>query len=132
MAKPLLPDALWDRIAHLFPPRPEHPKGGRPWLSDRQCLIGIIVVLRSGLPWALLPRELGCGSGVTCWRRLREWQETGLWETIHRYLLDELGYAGGIDWSRAIIDSASSRAVFGGPTRGPTPRTAPHGASNAM
>ena len=128
MAKPLLPDALWDRIAHLFPPHPPQPKGGRPWLSDRQCLLGIIFVLRSGRPWALLPRALGCGSGVTCWRRLREWQRQGLWDTIHRYLLNELGYAGCIDWSRAIIDSASSRAVFGGPTPGPIPRIALNGA----
>jgi transposase len=129
MAKPLLPKALWDRIAHLFPPRSPQPKGGRPWLSDRQCLTGIIFVLRSGIPWSLLPREMGCGSGVTCWRRLREWQAQGIWDRIHCYLLDELGYAGQIDWSRAIIDSASSRAVFGGPTRGRIPPTAPHGAS---
>jgi transposase len=126
MAKPLLPEALWDRIAHLFPPPPPQPKGGRPWLPDRQCLLGILFVLRSGIPWAMLPRELGCGSGGTCWRRLREWQRQGLWDTIHRCLLDELGYAGQIDWSRAIIDSASSRAVFGGPTPGPTPRIAPN------
>src|ERR671927_1473316 len=99
MAKPLLPDGLWDRIAHLFPPRPPQPKGGRPWLSDRHCLPGIIFVLRSGIPWALLPRELGCGSGVSGWRRLREGQKSGLWETIHRYRLDELGYTGRSDWS---------------------------------
>ena len=126
MAKPLLPDALWDRIAHLFPPHPPQPKGGRPWLSDRQCLLGIIFVLRSGIPWALLPRELGCGSGVTCWRRLRAWQRQGIWDTIQRCLLNELGAAGQIDWSRAVIDSASSRAVFGGLTRDPTLRTAPN------
>jgi transposase len=125
MAKPLLPDALWDRIAHVFPSHPPQPKGGRPWLSDRQCLMGIIFVLRSGLPWSMLPRELGCGSGVTCWRRLRQWQAQGIWERIHRALLSELQYAGALDWSRAVIDSASSRAVFGGHIPAPTPRTGP-------
>ena len=131
MAKPLLPDGLWGRIAHLCPPHPSQPQGGRPWLSDRQCLMGIIFVLRSGIPWSLLPRELGCGSGVTCWRRLRQGQRQGIWEAIHRYLLDELGYGGQIDWSRAVSDSASSRAVFGGPTRAPLPRIGQNGASTA-
>ena len=126
MAKPLLPDALWDRIAHLFPPRAPQPKGGRPWLPDRRCLMGILFVLRSGIPWSLPPRELGGGSGVTCWRRLRAWQQQGPWDTIHRCLLDELGHAGQIDWSRAVIDSAPSRAVFGGPTPGPARQTAPN------
>jgi transposase len=104
---------------------PPQPQGGRPWLSERQCLTCILFVLRSGIPWALLPRELGCGSGVTCWRRLRQWQQQGMWEQIHRALLTELQYAGALDWARAVIDSAASRAVFGGRTPVPTPRTAP-------
>jgi transposase len=124
-AKPILPDALWDRIALLFPSHPSQPKGGRPWLSDRQCLMGIIFVLRTGMPWSWLPRELGCGSGVTCWRRLRQWQQQGIWQQIHRALLTELQYAGALDWSRAVIDAASSRAVFGGRTPVPIRRTAP-------
>ncbi len=67
-------------------------------------------VLKSGVPWRMLPKELGCGSGVTCWRRLRDWQRAGVWSRLHRVLLDELGKAGLIDWSRACLDSASVAA----------------------
>jgi transposase len=71
MAAVLLPDALWDLIEPLLPvPRPR-PNGGPPPISDRACLTGILFVLRSGIPWQMLPQELGCGSGMTCWRRLR-------------------------------------------------------------
>lgn len=68
---------------------------------------GIIYVLKGGIPWRMLPTELGCGSGVTCWRRLRDWQEAGVWRRLHRVLLDYLGKAGLLDWSRAALDSAS-------------------------
>ena len=81
---------------------------------------GIIYVLRAGVPWRLLPaRELGCGSPVTCWRRLRDWQHAGVWEQLHHRLLDWLGDDGQgddgqVDWSRAAIDSVSVRARRGG------------------
>jgi transposase len=72
-------------------------------------------VLRAGVPWRLLPaKELGCGSGVTCWRRLRDWQAVGVWEQLHHRLLDWLGDDGQVDWSRAAIDSVSVRARRGG------------------
>src|SRR5829696_3815478 len=74
MAEPLVPDALWALIAPLLPERPARPKGGRPPLDDRKALEGIVFVLRTGIPWASLPQELGFGSGMTCWRRLRDWQ----------------------------------------------------------
>jgi transposase len=70
MAKPLVPDDLWAAVAPLLPPEPPKPKGGRPRLSDRAALTGIVFVLRSGLPWEMLPAEMGCGSGMSCWRRL--------------------------------------------------------------
>lgn len=73
MSTPLLPDALWNLIQPLLPSLPHTPKGGRPRLPDRACLTGIIFVLRSGIPWEMLPQALGCGSGMTCWRRLRDW-----------------------------------------------------------
>jgi transposase len=62
----------------------------------------------------MLPQELGCGSGMTCWRRLRDWQEAGIWRLIHFSLLDWMARFGEIDWSQAIVDGSSIRAVFGG------------------
>jgi transposase len=116
MAKPLVSDELWAVVAPLLPAEPPKPKGGRPRISDRAALTGIIFVLKSGIPWEMLPQELGCGSGMTCWRRLRDWHEAGVWERLHRVLLDRLGEAGQIDWSRAALDSASIPAK-GGATR---------------
>ena len=77
MSVALLPDALWDLVEPLLPIPPRRPKGGRPRVSDRACLTGIVFVLRSGVPWRMLPLEFGCGSGMTCWRRLRDWQQAG-------------------------------------------------------
>jgi transposase len=113
MAKPILTDELWEVIEPLLPPEPDKPKGGRPRVPNRAVLTGIIFVLRTGLPWELLPPEMGCGSGVTCWRRLRDWQQAGVWEQLHQVLLDKLGDAGKIDWSRACVDSASIAAKKG-------------------
>ena len=105
MSKPLVSDELWDLIAPLLPSERPKPKGGRPRVPDRAVLTGILFVLHSGIPWELLPQEMGCGSGVTCWRRLRDWQEAGVWERLHQVLLDRLGIADQIDWSRACLDS---------------------------
>jgi len=85
----LVPDDLWALIAPLLPPRAPHRKGGRPWLSDRRALAGIIFILKTGCAWNTLPRVLGCGSGSTCWRRLRDWQGAGVWQALHRAILDE-------------------------------------------
>ena len=125
MAKELLSDALWAEIAPLIPPERPKPKGGRPRVGDRQALTGILFVLKTGIGWEWLPQEMGCGSGMTCWRRLRDWQEAGLWDKIHRVLLTKLRAADRIDWERGVIDSSSVRAVFGGPKRDGIPRTAP-------
>jgi transposase len=78
---------------------------------------GLIFVLRGGIPWRMLPKKLGCGSGMTCWLRLRDWQQDGVWELIHFVLLNWLSREGQIDWSHAVLDSCSLRAVFGGPKR---------------
>jgi transposase len=95
MSKPLVSDELWALVAPLLPPEPPEPKGGRPRVSDRAALTGIVFVLKSGIPWEMLPQEIGCGSGVTCWRRLRDWQAAGVWDRLHQTLLDRLGEAVG-------------------------------------
>src|SRR5918998_4900160 len=103
MSKPLVSDALWAAVEPLLPPEPPKPKGGRPRVPDRAALTGILFVLQSGIPWELLPQEMGCGSGMTCWRRLRDWHAAGVWERLHRVLLDRLGAADQIDWERASL-----------------------------
>ncbi len=128
MKKPLLPDELWAIVEPLLPPAPPRPKGGRPRVPDRAALTGIIFVLKSGIPWEMLPQEMGCGSGVTCWRRLRDWQAAGVWDRLHQTLLDRLGEAGRIDWERASLDSASVPAKRGARRGAPIP---PIGASRA-
>ena len=126
MAKPILDDALWEIIEPLLPPpkprRFRYP--GRKPVENRAALTGILFVLKTGMPWEYLPQEMGCGSGMTCWRRLHEWQAAGVWARLHRVLLERLQEADQIDWSRAAVDSSSVRAVFGGRKPAPTPRTA--------
>jgi len=114
MASPLVPDELWEVVEPLIPKverRYRYP--GRKRVPDRQTLTGILFVLKTGIPWEALPQEMGCGSGVTCWRRLREWQEQGVWQKLHEVLLAKLNAAGEIDWQRAAVDSSHVRA-FGG------------------
>jgi transposase len=103
----LVSDELWQITKPLLPVEPSKARGGRPRIPDRAVLSGIIFVLKSGIPWRMLPKTMGCGSGVTCWRRLRDWQRAGVWCRLHRVLLDRLGRSGNMDWSRACLDSAS-------------------------
>ena len=83
-------------------------------MSDRAALTGILFVLKTGIRWRDLPMEMGCGSGVSCWRRLRDWQEAGVWSRLHAVLLAKLRAADRIDFSRVVIDSSSIRAVGAG------------------
>jgi transposase len=117
LAERLLPDALWERIHPLLPPPPSHARGGAPrTVPDRACMAAIIFMARTSTPWALLPvGEFGCGSVTTCWRRFAEWAAAGVFERLQELLLDELGAAGLLDWSRVSVDSVSLRAARGGP-----------------
>ena len=121
MAAALLPVPLWDLVEPFLPAPRRRPKGGRPRVSDRACLTGILFVLRSGIPWHMIPQELGCGSGMTCWRRLRDWQQAGVWDLIHFALLDWLARDDQIDWSRAVVDNCSIHAGYRGDQTGPNP-----------
>ena len=113
MAKELVTDELWEVIEPLLPEEPPKPKGGRPRVPDRAALTGIVFVLKTGIPWEMLPQEMGCGSGMPCWRRLEEWHEAGVWDRLRKTLLDRLGKADEIDWERASLDSASVAAPGG-------------------
>lgn len=119
MARPIVSDDLWGVIEPLIPEvrrRFRHP--GRKRIDDRKVLTGILFVLQTGIGWEHLPQEMGCGSGMTCWRRLREWNDQGVWQRLHEVLLARLHQAERIDWSRAVIDSSQVRAVLGGSRRG--------------
>lgn len=130
---PDLTEELWQALHPHLPPRPAYsPKGGRPPAPDRDCLRGILYVLREGGRWQKLPsRQLACPSGSTCWRRFRDWTEAGVWGKAHVQLLDLLGDEGVLDLQHVIIDSASVRAQKGGRTPGRPPWTAAKKAANA-
>lgn len=128
----LVPDELWRRFEPLLPAPGRKIKSGRPRVSDRACLAGILYLLESGAPWRLLPcRELACGSPTTVWRRFHAWTDAGLWPELHQVLLAELAARGHVDLSRAVIDAQYVRALFGGGTPAPTPPTGPRPAASA-
>jgi transposase len=122
----LVPDGLWERVAPLLPPpkprRHRHP-GRRP-IDDRAALAGIVFVLKTGITWNQLPTSLvGC-SGVTCWRRQRDWTEAGVWPALHELLLNQLRAAGVLDLDRCAVDGSHIRALKGGTTSAPRRSTA--------
>src|SRR6266498_1072423 len=123
IVKPLLPDALWALLEPLLPaPKPRRFRyPGRKPIGDRQALTGILFVLKTGIPWEDLPVEMGCGCGMTCWRRLRHWQEQGIWFRLYQVLLDHLEDADKIDWARAAVDAMFARAFGGVEDSGPNP-----------
>ena len=111
-------DGLWERVEPLLPRTPRRFRyPGRKPLDDRRVLSGILFVLHTGIAWEHLPQQLRSGSGMTCWRRLRAWQEAGVWQRLHALLLAELHAAGELDWSRAVADSSQIQAKRGAPRR---------------
>ena len=129
MAEPLVSEELWALVEPLIPRverRVRYP--GRKRIDDRNVLSGIIHVLKTGIAWQDVPAEFGC-SGVTCWRRLREWQEQGVWQQLHEVLLAKLQQADRIDWSRVVADSSFVPALKGARKPVPAPLT---GANRAV
>jgi transposase len=121
MAKPILDNELWNLIEPLLPPpKPRRFKSpGRKPLDRRKALTGILFVLKTGIPWEHLPQEMGCGSGMSCWRYLKAWHEAGVWDKVHKVLLDRLRAKERLDLSTAVVDSSHVRAVGGAIARVP-------------
>lgn len=113
-----LTDRLWERVRPLLPPKPSHAKGGRPFADDRACFEGIVPVLRNGSRWRALDALHGVPSGVTCWRRHRDWTAAGVWTRVWRIVLDELADAGRLDTSEFALDTSFVEAKKGGPRSG--------------
>jgi transposase len=132
MAKELVSDKLWVICEAIIPRLKKSRKGGRPPVGNREALTGILFVLKTGIAWEDLPKEMGCGSGMTCWRRLVAWQKAGVWDKLHHILLEELQRANQIDWSRAIVDSAALKAVMGGKKPARIPRIVASAAASTI
>lgn len=110
MAQALLPEDRWSLIATHLPNHCRSPKGGRPRINDRAALTGMLFVLRTGLPSEYLPRELGCGSSMTCWHRLHDCMQAGVWQRVHEALLRRLREHNQILWiERALTLLACPR-----------------------
>jgi transposase len=123
MSKLLVSDELWNLVEPILPKHPYVPGVGKPRVPDRICLTGIIFVLKTGIPWEDFPHEMGC-CGMTLWNRLDEWRQAGVWNQLHRLVLNQLRAQERIDLSRVIVDSSSVRAVHGGKKRDQAPWTA--------
>lgn len=132
MKRALISQKLWQDLEPLVPVCKPSPKGGRPRCDDRAAFNGILFILMTGIPWEDLPRELGFGSGMTCWRRLRQWQAEGVWDRLHQALLHRLRQHDQIDWSRASIDGASVASPRGVRTQAPIRPTGASSAASAM
>lgn len=132
MNRRIVDNNLWQLIEPFIPPpkrrRRRHP--GRKPMDQRLIFSGIVFVLKTGIPWKELPQELGFGSGMTCWRHLRDWHKAGVFKKAFRDLLNRLNAQNKIDWSRGVVDSSSIRAIFGGKRPGRTRPTAAKRAPN--
>ncbi|WGS47156.1 IS5 family transposase [Burkholderia sp. JSH-S8] len=129
MGKPIFNDELWKLIEAILPPakprRFKYPR--RKLVPDRAALTGIPFALKTGIRWHNLPAKMGCGSGMSCWQRFRDWLQAGAWETLHSLRLAILRAANQIDFSRVAVDSLSIRAIGAGgkPNSNPSDRARP-------
>jgi len=111
-----LKEEQWRRIEPLLPENKTGTKGGRPWADNRQVIEGILWVLRSGARWRDLPERYPSPS--TCWRRLKYWEELGVWLDIWRAFLAELDERGYLDWEETFADGSFAPAKKGGHASG--------------
>ena len=107
----VLTDEQWARIAPHLPPHPISPKGGRPRASDRECLEGLLWLLRTGARWRDIPIDLP--SGTTCWRRLAEWAGEEVLPHLHGVVVAQLGEQGKLDLAELYADATFIRAKKG-------------------
>ncbi|EHK89323.1 transposase [Saccharomonospora azurea SZMC 14600] len=123
MIEELVPEELWSRVEPLLPVRPPRRRRypGRLPADDRAALAGIVCVLKTGITWRELPREVAGVSGVTCWRRLRDWTEAGAFTAVHELLLDQLRALDRLDLDTVVVDGSHVRALKGGRRRAPRP-----------
>jgi transposase len=105
-------DRMWERVRPLLPPKPAQPNGGRPFADDRACFAGIVYQLRNGIRWNAMPTDFP--SGVTCWRRHREWTAAGVWPAVWKVVLRELEAAGLLDTTELFLDATFAEARKGG------------------
>jgi transposase len=107
-------DRMWARVRPLLPPQPPHPKGGRPFADDKACFAGIVYQLRNAIRWNAMPDCFP--SGVTCWRRHRDWTAAGVWPAVWKAVLRELEAAGMLGTTELFLDATFAEARKGGPT----------------
>lgn len=119
--KPMVSDLIWAMIASFFAPPTPSKKGGRPRVDARQCLEGVLWILQTGARWKDLPERYPSPS--TCWRRLKEWTESGAFHHAWAAALGRLDGLRGVDWEKAIADATFSPAKKGAPRSAP-PRAA--------
>ena len=110
-------DRMWDRVRPLLPPKPRHPKGGRPFADDKACFAGVVYQLRNNIRWNDMPPCFP--AGVTCWRRHRDWTEAEVWPRAWAIVLRELVAAGMLDATELFLDATFVEARKGGPASGP-------------
>jgi transposase len=121
MATAHMPEEFFDLVAHHLPPEESiGPKGGRPRVGHRAVVRVIWFVLATGARWEDVPPEMGC-SGRTAHRRLRRWEEAGIWDRLHADLLRLLRKAGELETDTVIVDGVTVRAFGGGDQTGPSP-----------
>ena len=115
MVDRVVTDELWLRLEPLIPvPERRYRFPGRRRVDNRAALEGILFVISTGMRWNDLPTTTFGVSGATCWRRLKEWHQAGVWQQLHEAVLAELRGAGLLDLAHAVVDSSHLRALKGG------------------